>query len=83
MSISVDTIREWLTAGEKVGATHMIIVCDTFDHEDYPVYVGKDDNVRTEAAKYDGKNMQRITEVYNFSIAIEKQLDPTIRVFNY
>ena len=32
-------IGEWFDDGVELGASHMIIVCDTFDHEDYPVYV--------------------------------------------
>ena len=31
MSTSRETIRTWLQAGMQKGATHVIVVCDTFD----------------------------------------------------
>jgi hypothetical protein len=68
-------IREWLTDGKELKATHCIVVCDTFDHEDYPVYVSKKQNVREIMKKYDGINMQRVMEVYNLRKPLEKQLE--------
>lgn len=32
-------IRDWFQEGVHLGASHLVVVCDTFDHEDYPVYV--------------------------------------------
>lgn len=77
-----ETIRGWLEEGIRQGATHMIVVCDTFDYEDYPSYVMPGEDVREEASTYDGKNMQRIMEVYSFSQDIEAQLRQH-RAFNY
>jgi|ERR1039458_6306432 hypothetical protein len=34
-----EDLRRWFNEGVELKATHMIVVCDTFDHEDYPVYV--------------------------------------------
>lgn len=39
MSCTQEEIRAWLLEGKAQGATHTIIVCDTFDYEDYPVHV--------------------------------------------
>lgn len=64
MGTSRQEISEWFERGVSAGATHMIVVCDTFDHEDYPVYVGPDEDLRKEYDKYNGKNMQRVMEVY-------------------
>jgi hypothetical protein len=77
-----DDIREWLKRGVKEKQTHVIVVCDTYDHEDYPVFVGKDKDVREIAAKYQGQNMQRIMEVYNLSLPLEDQLKE-VRAFHY
>jgi len=77
-----DDIIRWLEAGLDKKATHMIVVCDSFDHEDYPVYVKQGQDARERAAEYDGKNMQRIMEVYNFSIDLKEQLAER-RAFNY
>lgn len=32
-------IAQWFEEGKALGATHMIVAVDTYDHEDYPVYV--------------------------------------------
>jgi hypothetical protein len=66
---------------EENGASHMIIVCDTFDYEDYPVYVMPGDNVRVVEADYRCKSMQRVMEVYKISLGWEAQF--VGRVFNY
>jgi hypothetical protein len=72
----------WFDRGVKKGATHMIVVVDTYDHEDYPVYVPADRDARTVAAGYDGKNMQRIMEVYNLRLDRDQQMAET-RAFHY
>jgi len=82
MVTTTGIIRGWLEEGIKRGATHMIVVCDTFDYEDYPSYVMPGEDVREEASTYDGKNMQRVMEVYSLSQDIEAQLQER-RAFNY
>lgn len=74
MGTSQADIREWLLEGKKKNATHMIVVCDTFDHEDYPVYVFPNQDAKTEYDSLHNKNMQRVMEVYNLSKDIEPQL---------
>ncbi len=75
-------IREWLREGLMNGKTHVLVVCDTFDHSDYPVFIDPDEDAHTVAQRYDGNNMQRLMEVYNLSLSIEDQLKQ-VRVFNY
>ena len=82
MAAMLGDIKGWLKRGQEKGATHVIVVCDTFDYDDYPVYVMPDENVREVKSRFDGKNMQRIMEVYNLSMDIEKQLKEK-RAFNY
>jgi len=82
MAVSVENIREWLEEGMKSNATHMIVVCDTFDWEDYPVYVYKDENVREEYFKHNGVDMQKVMEVYSFNHDIEKQI-AEFRAFHF
>ncbi|TSC59680.1 MAG: hypothetical protein LiPW15_700 [Parcubacteria group bacterium LiPW_15] len=60
MATTKTTIARWLNQAKKDGATHLIVVCDTFDHEDYPVSVLPGKDVRKVYAEYDGKNMQRV-----------------------
>lgn len=79
--ISTDNIKLWIKDAPKK-ATHMIVVCDTFSYDDYPVYVMKYQSVREVAASYNGKNMQRVMEVYNLKKSIKKQLAEH-RSFNF
>lgn len=59
----------WLSPPKEKGVvyTHVIIVCDTFDHEDYPVYVKAGESVKERFAHYNGPNMQRVMEVYDLT----------------
>jgi len=75
MATAKQDIKEWLLRGKKEGATHVIVVCDTFEYDDYPVMVMPKDNIVEKIEEYNGKNMQRIMEVYNLSMDLEKQLD--------
>lgn len=64
----------WLEKGREQNATHVIIVEDTFDGEDYPVYVKQGEDVKVTVLQYDGVNMQRICEVYNLSMNLQEQV---------
>lgn len=75
MAAQRSEIEEWLHSGDAAGATHMIVVCDTFNYEDYPVYVQPDKDVFKEIARFDEVNMQRVVEVYNLSQDIGAQLN--------
>jgi hypothetical protein len=74
-------IGEWFDRGVKQGATHMIVVCDTYDHSDYPVFAGKGDDVEAKVKHYRAAPMSRVLEVYNLSMDRAKQLGAG-RVFN-
>lgn len=76
MAASRRNISDWFDDGVVEGRTHMIVVCDTFDHEDYPVYVGKNDDFWSVYGRYkDGQNMQRVMEVYDLKADKADQLD--------
>ena len=45
-------------------ATHRIVVCDTFDYEDYSVLVHEDEDLEEIKKQYNNVNMQRIHEVF-------------------
>ncbi len=74
MSTTRDDIREWFVRGKTAGNSRLIVVCDTFDHEDYPVYVKSDSDFRTTYNHYNGPNMQRVMEVYDLNGNMEEQL---------
>lgn len=82
MGTTRERIRTWLIKGKEQGATHVVVVCDTFDHSDYPIYVMLDQKVREVVESNDGTNMKKVMEVYNLEMDIEDQLDEH-RALNY
>ncbi len=75
MATTRNDIRQWAEEAKKGGATHMMVVCDTFNHDDYPVPVLPGDNVREVFAMYNKENMQRVIEVYALHVDLESQLN--------
>lgn len=69
------TIRRWLDNAKSKGATHMLVVSDTFNHECYPVNVMPCDNASNLHNKYNAMEMQKVMEVYSLSKNIELQLN--------
>jgi hypothetical protein len=74
--------RAWFNRGKKKGARYMIVVCDMFDHEDYPVFVRETDSIHERIGYYRRSPMQRVMAVYDLTMDREKQLVEG-RVFNY
>lgn len=75
MSTTREDIRTWFKEGVAKGATHVVVVCDTFDYEDYPIFVMPADDVVKTASEHDGPNMQKVMEVYDLGMDMEAQLD--------
>jgi hypothetical protein len=65
-------VREAFLRG-KEDYDFMLIVCDTFDYEDYPVFC-MESEYSERFNHYDGKNMQKIMESYNLKMDMEAQL---------
>jgi len=63
-------IRDWLLGGISKGATHCFVVCDTYDHEDYPKYIMPGEDPQ----KFRPGEMQRIMECYALHLDLEQQL---------
>lgn len=58
---TMSDVERWKQEGIKKGATHLIVVCDTFGMEDYPVYVMLGQDVTEMEMQY-SKNMQKVME---------------------
>jgi hypothetical protein len=69
-------IETWLNGARAADptATHLIVVCDTFDYEDYPVVVNAGHDIRERIEQIEAAEMQRITEVYNLQEPIAPQM---------
>lgn len=63
MAATRDEISSWFDEGAKNGSRHMLVVCDTFDYDDYPVFTNTDNDCMM-SYRNPGK-MQRVMEVYD------------------
>ena len=75
MGTTREDIAGWFDSGRGNGKTHLIVVCDTFDHEDYPVFADGDADALEKYSYYQGHNMQRVMEVYDLRADKKEQLD--------
>lgn len=93
MATTKDLIAQWFTQGQARGATHLIVVCDTYEYEDYPVYVMPGENARQKANEYgrsdsrglptlENNQMSKVMEVYLLSTPLEGQLNER-RAFHF
>jgi hypothetical protein len=79
MAATYQDVAAWFDRGVKNNATHLIVVCDTFDWDDYPVYVDESEDFYSVYDKYSGgQNMQRIMEVYDLKADKAEQLDKAL-----
>ncbi len=69
-----DMISQWFDNGIEEGASYMIVVCDTFDYEDYPVFVAPDEDVDDKKRHYANLSMQKVMEVYDLCANKQTQL---------
>ncbi len=83
MGTTRERIRGWIERGQEEGATHVIVVCDTFGYGDYPVMVMPGEDVRKKFTENnDDSAMKKVMEVYNLSMDIEEQIKER-RSFNF
>lgn len=75
LAATKEEIAEWVKRGKKnKKCTHVVIVCDTFDWDDYPVEVKEGESIDSVIKHYDGPNMQKVMEVYSMKMDIDQQL---------
>jgi hypothetical protein len=76
MPTTRDDIRRWLEDLYDLENhfTHLIVVCDTFDWEDYPIYVRETEDVNIVLKDKGTGNMRKVMEVYSRFVDREKQL---------
>jgi hypothetical protein len=82
MSTTREDIQRWLDEGKAMGATHVIVATDTFDYEDYPVFVRPGQNALEIADKINKESMQKVMECYSLARDTEAQLNEN-RAYHY
>lgn len=68
-------LRAWFERGKRQGANYMIVVCDSYDWEDYPSYVMPEENIHDKISYYRHSPMQRIMEIYDLAQDRDEQLN--------
>ena len=63
MAASREDIDGWIKEAKRKGAKYIISVCDTWDYDDYPVYVMPNESLTEKRANYSSGNMQSINEI--------------------
>ncbi len=79
MPTTQDDIRGWLERGKAEGATHVVVMCDDFDHDCYPILVKPGQDPK-EVVKAHSGNMQRMMEVYALHLDWDQQLHTRLSV---
>jgi hypothetical protein len=79
--MSLSYIKSCFKRAKSQGASHMIMVVDTFNYEDYPVFVMPWEDVQKRVNEMNSKNMQKVMEVYDVSLGWDRQSQG--KVFNF
>jgi hypothetical protein len=77
--MKADIISKWFDDGLKKGHKYMLVMCDTYDWEDYPEFADSDNDCLFKYNK-PGK-MQKVMEVYDLAKDKNEQMR-TARVLN-
>ena len=68
-----DDVKQWFDKGVADGQRFMLVYCDTYDYEDYPIYA-KDAPEFWKILGSD-RSMQKLMEVYDLTLNEDNQLD--------
>lgn len=82
MQTQSENLKRWMPEAIKRGATHIIDVRDTYDHDHYPVYVMPGQDVAEIEKEYNGKDMQRVEDIFPVVVPREPIQSEPIRGHN-
>lgn len=83
MAATREEISAWLDEMyDNERYSHMFVVCDQFDWDDYPVFIKAGLDVREMFDDYNNKDMQKVMEVYSRNKTKYEQLMEE-RVMNF
>lgn len=69
-----ERIRRWLENGKKRRSTHVIVTYNVNKEDFRPIYVGKNQNIRSQLQIMNSDYQVKPVEVYDLSMDIDKQL---------
>jgi hypothetical protein len=73
MAATREEISKWFDRGLESNHIYMLVVCDTFDWDDYPVFTNSDEEC---ISKYNRPgDMQKVMEVYDLRQDKQEQMN--------
>lgn len=60
-------VKEWYDTGVEKGYTYVVVVCDCFDYEDFPVYCTNSRQMRQKVDYYNRMELHRVMDVLDLS----------------
>ena len=66
-TLSMDYKSKCIETAIKNNKNYIVVICDTFDYEDYPVFAETYEEAIQQANEYDKKSMQEVMGIYNIS----------------
>lgn len=72
MAATKDDLRRWFQHGVASGHRYMVVLCDTYDWEDYDKYA--DTRERALEIVASPGDMQKVMEVYDLNMDMEAQM---------
>ncbi len=63
MTASFQDVERWKEDAKRQGAKYIISVCDTFDWDDYPVFIKTEEELKEKEEYYRNASMQKINEI--------------------
>lgn len=73
MTATLEIIKAWFENGVSNSKAYMIVMHDTYDNGDYPVYYDTADAAR--ARKLDPRDHERVMEIYDLNVDMQEQLN--------
>ena len=80
MTATRDDIDRWIEEGQDKGATHVVVVHDTYDHDNFPLFIMPGENAREVFNKKYVNDRQpteaayRADECYDLRMDIDAQI---------
>ncbi len=62
MTTTQEDVNGWIKEGRKKNAHYLIVVCDTFSYEDFPVYAYSEEDKQEKQSYHSSQPMSRIME---------------------
>jgi hypothetical protein len=77
VAADVNDISSWFNHGIAQQAVFMLVVCDTYDHEDYPVFASDDAEAMELINEYRADTWSQLMEVYDLRLDKAEQMSKT------